>query len=202
MASPFAAGVISDMREIKAEGLTPEQFSAISTVVARDCERLGSADLLYLVIGNYDEARGQKSRVVETRDRISGDRPSTEAFLLEDVDPAEEAWSNWYVKFLVFRRRADHVVGVFEDNDGGHELEAGEVETDDLHVLKRTYLTADGDRDTDLEYERFDGMLAKYFAFLDARGRLYRWASTETDGVDDLETATERLLAATAGHRE
>lgn len=202
MGSPFAADVISDMREIKEEGLTPEQFTAISSVVARDCERLGAADLLYFVIGNYDEQRGQKSRVVDTRDRISEYSPETEAFLLEDVDPAEEAWENWYVKFLVFRSRADHVVGVFEDNDGGHELEAGEVETGDLHALKRAYLTPDGEQDTDTEHERFDGMLGKYFEFLDARNRLYRWTTADLGDVDDLATATERLLAATAGNSE
>jgi hypothetical protein len=202
MASPFAADVISDMREIREEGLTPEQFTAISQVVARDCERLGSADLLYFVIGNYDEDRGQKDRVVDTRDRISAYSSDTEAFLLEEVDPSDEAWQNWYVKFLVFRRRADHVVGVFEDNDGGHELEAGEVETGDLHVLKRAYLTDGGDQDTDLEYERFDGMLAKYFEFLDARGRLYRWTTDDAEDVDDLATATERLLEKTADDPE
>lgn len=197
MTSPFAAQLIEDMREIKAEGLTREQYTEISTILARDCSRIAEADHLYFVIGNYDEKRGQKGRVTDTRDYVNEYRPYTAAFVLEDVDPEDEAWENWYVKFLAFRRRATHVVGVFEDNDGGHELEAGEVDTCDLYVLKRDYLTDDGQEDTTREHERYDGMLAKYFEFLDHRDRLYRWTGDEGDGRDDLETATRRLLDAT-----
>lgn len=198
MPSPFAAEVVSDMREITEQGLTPEQYTEISRTVARDCRRVADADRLYFVVGNYDEDRGQKGRVTTTRDYIDGYRPYTAGFLLEEVDPDDEAWENWYVKFRVFLRRATHVVGVFEDNDGGHELEVGEVDTGDLHVLKRDYYADDGEQDEALEHERFDGMLAKYFQFLDDRGRLYRWTEDEVDGVGDLEAATRRLLEETA----
>lgn len=201
MTSPFASNVVSDMQDIVDAGLTPGQFTEISRVVARDCERLAEADVLYFVIGNYDEEGGRKARVVETRDRLSAHHPAADAFLLEDVDPGDEAWENWYVKFRVFLRRATHVVGVFEDNDGGHELEAGEVPNGDLLVLKRDYYDADGAPDTAVEHERFDGMLAKLFEFLDRRGRLYRWTTAETADGDSLETATARLLADTVDER-
>ncbi|PSQ15821.1 hypothetical protein BRD00_12450 [Halobacteriales archaeon QS_8_69_26] len=194
MTSPFASDVIADMREIREEGLSRDQFTEISRVVARDCRRFGDADRLYFVVGNYDEGRGQRDRVAATRDRISGFRSDTEAFLLEEVDPDDEAWENWYVKFRVFLRRATWVVGVFEDNDGGHELEAGEVDTGDLYVLKRDYYTREGDPDVETEHDRFDGMLAKYFAFLENRDRLYRWTTADVENVDGLETATDRLL--------
>jgi hypothetical protein len=198
MVSPFASEVLEDMQEVREEGLTPEQFTAIRQVLTRDCDRLGRAEHLFFVIGNYDEERGQKERVLATRDRISAHHPDTEAFLLEDVDPADEAWESWYVKFRVFLRRADTVVAVFEDNDGGHELEAGEVDNAMLYVLKRDYYDADGTRDWDLEYERFDGMLVKLFDFLERRGQLYRWGLGEgADGrsdVDSLAAATEQLV--------
>lgn len=201
MTSPFAAELITDLQDIVEEGLTPEQFTEISRVVARDCERLANADALYFVIGNYDEERGQKDRVIETRDRISLD-PSAEAFLLEDIDPADDAWENWYLKFRIFLRRSDYVVGVFEDNDGGHELEAGEVDNEKLLILKRDYYDEEGQPDVTREHERFDGMLAKLFEFLDRRGQLYCWTLDDVPGYDSLETATERLVTETKPDRE
>ncbi|MCU4925115.1 hypothetical protein OB905_03815 [Halobacteria archaeon AArc-dxtr1] len=199
MASPFAAELLSDMQDVRDAGLTPAQFTEISRVVARDCERLGRAEVLYFVIGSYDETDGRKDRVIETRDRLSMSRPDTEAFVLEEIDPADEAWENWYVKFRVFLRRATHVVAVFEDNDGGHELEAGEVDNDDLLVLKRDYYAADGSRDREREHDRFDGMLAKLFDHLERRGQLYRWTTDDVEDAHSLEAATDRLLADTAG---
>lgn len=197
MASPFAAELIAGMQDIREEGLTPDQFTEISRIVARDCERLAKADLLYFVIGNYDEEHGQKDRVIETRDYISDHHSDTEAFILEDVDSADEAWENWYVKFRVFLRRSTHVVGVFEDNDGGHELEAGEVNNADLFVLKRDYYSTDGSPDTEREHDQFDGMLAKLFEFLERRNQLYRWTVDDVPGVKSLESATEQLLTDT-----
>lgn len=197
MASPFAAELIAGMQDIREEGLTPDQFTEISRIVARDCERLAKADLLYFVIGNYDEEHGQKDRVIETRDCISDHHSDTEAFILEDVDSADEAWENWYVKFRVFLRRSTHVVGVFEDNDGGHELEAGEVNNADLFVLKRDYYSTDGSPDTEREHDQFDGMLAKLFEFLERRNQLYRWTVDDVPGVKSLESATEQLLTDT-----
>lgn len=197
MASPFAAELIAGMQDIREEGLTPDQFTEISRIVARDCERLAKADLLYFVIGNYDEEHGQKDRVIEIRDYISDHHSDTEAFILEDVDSADEAWENWYVKFRVFLRRSTHVVGVFEDNDGGHELEAGEVNNADLFVLKRDYYSTDGSPDTEREHDQFDGMLAKLFEFLERRNQLYRWTVDDVTGVKSLESATEQLLTDT-----
>jgi hypothetical protein len=198
MPSLFAADVVADMQEIRKEGLSPDQFTAISRVVARDCKRLGRAEHLFFVIGNYDDDRGQKTRVIETRDRISARHADVEAFLLEDLDPTDEAWESWYVKFRVFLRRADTLVAVFEDNDGGHELEAGEVDNAELCVLKRKYHDARGNPDPEREYRRFDGMLVKLFDFLERRGQLYPWSpetrAMEAQGIDSLERATERLV--------
>lgn len=185
------------MQDVREEGLTPDQFTEISCVVARDCRRLAKAERLYFVIGNYEEEHGQKDRIIETRNRISDYHPDTEAFILEDVDPADEAWESWYIKFRVFLRRTTHVVGVFEDNDGGHELEAGEVNNTDLFVLKRDYYASDGSPDTEMEHDRFDGMLAKLFEFLDRRDQIYRWTRGAGGEVDSLETATEQLVAHT-----
>jgi len=198
MPSPFASEIIEDMQAIRDEGLTPDQFTEISRVVARDFDHYADADTLYFVIGNYDEEHGQKDRVLDTRDRLTAARPNTAAFILEEIDPEDEAWENWYVKFRVLLRRATHVVGVFEDNDGGHELEAGEVNNTDLYVLKRDYYTADGEEDTATEHAKFDGMLAKLFAHLDRRDQLYRWTMDDAETADSLPEATNRLVDDTA----
>jgi hypothetical protein len=73
----------------------------------------------------------------------------------------------------VFLLRADHVVAVFESNDGGHELEIGEVDLDRVHVLKRDYESVSVDHD--LEYAKYDAMLGTLFDLLDRRDRLHEW---------------------------
>lgn len=147
------------LKELHAEGLT-------------DLNRLADADVCFFVIGNYDDP--QKRRVEHVRDQLSvptGD----EAFILEEIDPAVDRWENFYVKFRVLLARCDYVVGVFEDNDGGHVLELGEVPLEQTYVLKRDYQPSA--IDGDLEREKFDAMVATLFDLLDRRDQLYTWTS-------------------------
>lgn len=197
MSSPFATAVIEDMEDIIEGGLTTDQFTKISQEVAKDAVRLGEAEPLYFVIGNYSFGRGQKHRVMDVRHELSITEEAPEAFILEDIDPDDEAWENWYTKFLIFKRRADFVVGVFEDNDGGHELEAGEVDNSDLYILKRDYYHPGGGRDTEQEHARFDGMLAMLFRYLEQRDQLYRW-DNDTNQQPDINHATKTLLEDTS----
>lgn len=77
------------------------------------------------------------------------------------------------MKFQFVSQSTDYNILVAEDNDGGHELELGEVSLEETYVLKREY---SGDSiDNDLEYEKFDGMMAALFQFLERAGQLYRW---------------------------
>lgn len=157
-------------RELGA-ALAPEQIEAIHNALLRDwvIQSIGYAEVVYLVIGNY--GLSTKPRLVQARDVLDHRSPNHLAFLLEDVDPESTAWQNFYVKFKVFASRSDLVVGVFEDNDGGHELEAGEVPHGKLYAFKREY-----EEQTD-ERAAYDGMLASLFEVLDNRGRLVRWSS-------------------------
>ena len=72
----------------------------------------------------------------------------------------------------------DYVVVVMEDNDGGHELELGEVPLADTFVVKRDYSPASIERD--LEREKYDAMLLKLYEFLTNSGQLYEWNSVES----------------------
>jgi hypothetical protein len=120
MSSEFARKIIEDAAEMSDGDLTREQFSTLYDVINRDCRLMAAAETLYFVIGNFDTERDQREHVESVKDCIS-EYQGLEAFLLDDVDPEDEALKNWYLKFRVFDRRSDHVVGVFEDNDGGHE---------------------------------------------------------------------------------
>lgn len=151
--------------------LPPERVEAIHDALTGDwmVQSIGYADTVYLVVGNY--AEHTKPRLVDARDVLDDRSPSHVAFLLEDIDPGSEAWQNFYVKFKVFAARSDWLVGIFEDNDGGHELEVGEVPREKLYVFKREY----DDRET--EHAAYDAMIAGLFDVLDHDGRLFRWSS-------------------------
>lgn len=159
--------------------LPPEVIARIHREGLPDLSRLATAQTRYFVIGNYDE--GKKHRVHAVRDQLS-EPPREEAFILDEIDPDVDVWMNFYVKFRVFLLRCQHVVGVFEDNDGGHTLEIGEADLLDVYVLKREY----DDRET--EHDAYDGMLGTLFQLLNHRDHLYRW-HTE----DELLEQTRRL---------
>lgn len=191
--SEFVKALIEETREIRQGDLSPEEFSEIYDTIHTDCNRLGKASRLYFVLGNYDEPAGQRQRVEEVRDYIS-EYPEFEGFLMDEVDPDTEVWDNFYYKFCVFKSRADHLVTVVEDSDGGHELEVGEADTGRLRVLKRDYYNSDGSEDTETEHARYDGMLAHKFEELEQMGRLYRWTLHESEECDDLDRATRRVV--------
>lgn len=116
------------------------------------------------------------------RDELKNAADDCEAFILDEVGSDDNELEKFYLKFHLYLSRTDHVVGVFEDNDGGHELEIGEAPVEQTLVLKRDYPS----RET--EHERFDGMLAKLFEGLEHRDRLFRWTDE-----DELRAAVDSL---------
>lgn len=166
-----AVRLVEETTERLGEDVPPERVEAIHDALLTDdvLRAVGYAETVYLVVGNYDETT--RPRLVDVRDVLDRRSPDHVAFLLDDVDPEVAAWRNFYVKFKVFAARADWVVGVFEDNDGGHELEVGEVPREKLYVFKREY----DDRET--ERAAYDAMLASLFEVLENGGRLVRWSS-------------------------
>ncbi|MFA9516587.1 hypothetical protein ACERIT_05120 [Halopenitus sp. H-Gu1] len=134
----------------------------------------------YLLLGNYDAGPstrdGPKDRLETVRQIINLNQVTNFAILLEDLDPANDRWDNWYLKFQFTLLSTDYNILIAEDNDGGHELELGEIPLEETYVAKREYTHASLDKD--LEYEKFDGMMATLFDFLDRAGHLYRWQDT------------------------
>jgi hypothetical protein len=185
MAGPFAASTLIKNTEFYLGGIDSyEQAKAIHKASKRDLARYMRADTVLFVIGNYDDP--QKDRVEAVRDQLSELRSGDEAFILEDIDPEINAWENFYVKFRVLLEGSDYVIGVFEDNDGGHELELGEADLSTTYILKRNYSHASIDED--VEYEKYDAMLGTLFEMMDERGHLLSWTSE-----DELESAIEEI---------
>lgn len=148
----------------------------------------------YLVLGSYDEGSvtrdGPVDRLKHTRRILQENQLSSFAVLLEDLDPNNMRWDNWYLKFQFTLLSTDYNVLVAEDNDGGHELELGEVPLKETFIAKREYTHASLDKD--LEFEKYDGMMASLFDFMDRAGHLYRWQDrTEfTDAIVQIAIKT------------
>lgn len=139
----------------------------------------------YLLLGNYDNGSdtrdGPRDRLETARKILDLNQATNFAILLDDLDPENDRWDNWYLKFQFTPLSTDYNVLIAEDNDGGHELELGEIPLEETYVAKREYTHASLDKD--IEYEKFDGMMATLFDFLARAGRLYRWQD-ETELTD------------------
>jgi len=162
--------LIDDMDSLYPDGTPPEVITAVLRSSLDELDRLRTARNNFFVLGSYDEP---EKRRLDALCRVLSVREGDEPFTLEEIDPGVDVWENFYVKFRVFLLRADHVVAVFESNDGGHELEIGEVDLDRVHVLKRDYESVSVDHD--LEYAKYDAMLGTLFDLLDRRDRLHEW---------------------------
>lgn len=191
--SKFVKRIIEEWTNLREGSLTPREYSALYDVLHKDCEQFADAEQLYFVLGSYDDASGQRNRLEAVRDCIS-EYPPMEASLMEEIDSEDRVVDQWYLKFCAFYDRTDYAVFVFEDDDGGHELEFGEVSLDEkVRVLKRDYYS-DGEVATQAEHDHYDGMLAKKFETVDNRGRLYRRTHAETVDCDNLDRATRRVV--------
>lgn len=191
VSSPFEPDtIVHDVAFLFGGEIPPEVAKRIHTECLGELDRLARAETF--VIGSYAERK--KGRVEAVRDQLSN-LSGAEAFLLEELDPDVDVWENFYVKFRVFLARCHYVVGVFEDNDGGHELEIGEADLSTTFVLKRDYREAS--IDDDVEYEKYDAMLATLFDLLDRRGHLRSW-TTEAELADETRRLGDILGNATS----
>lgn len=175
--------ILADMDDLIDGSLDPAQINSIHEASLSSLERLKDASTLYFIIGNYADNKEERVRLVQT---ILSKEEGHEAFLLKEIDPSTDIWENFYIKFRVFLNRNDFLIGVFEDNDGGHELELGEGKIENTYVLKREYMQDSINRD--IEHEKYDAMIGTYFDLLDRRNHLYQW-TTETE----LKEKTELL---------
>lgn len=157
------------------ESFTPAEVTDVHDAVANLGDEIRSdADpegRRYLLLGNYDAP--QKSRLTQARSLLEHFDPAANAFLLSELDAGNDDWSNFYLKFRYTLTFVDHPVLVAEDNDGGHELELGEVPLDPTYVSKRDYEPISIDRD--LEYEKYDAMIAKLFSLFERQEQLFAW---------------------------
>ena len=90
---------------------------------------------------------------------------------MEEID---EAWGNEFItKFRILADRVDYIVGVFEDDAGGHANESGIIVTDPYrsrtYILKRAYETEAEERTA------YNAMQANIFTIIKGTGGLYGW---------------------------
>lgn len=192
--SHLSKNVAIDDPEFVFRGLTNEETTkihvAIVDLVAEVRDKADSTETRYLVLGNYGDR--QKGWLLAARDLLEYFDPASIAFLLDDLDIGNERWENFYVKFLFTLSFVDHPVLVAEDNDGGHELELGEVSLRSTYIVKRNYEAASIDHD--IEYEKYDAMMVKLFELMARNDRLFEWTDTETfaRAVQTVATRAER----------
>lgn len=143
----------------------------------------------YLILGNYD--RRPKQRLRQAQGLIEYFDATGIAFLLSDLEVSGDSLDNFYIKYLYALSFVDTVVLVAEDNDGGHELEVGEVQLSDLYIIKREYESAS--IEGDLEREKYDAMIAKLFEVMDRNEQLFTWSDYHgfTRGVQNVVAARE-----------
>lgn len=147
----------------------------------------------YFILGNYDHP--QRERLDLVKDKISRTDTNYHPYLLDDITvtgPQASDYKQFYLKFHATVNRTDVFTLVIEDNDGGHELETGEVPGEDLYILYRDYTDAsipDSDGAQDLHREKYDAMIAKLIALYDDANRVYTWTTK-----DELENEVDSLL--------
>lgn len=134
----------------------------------------------FFILGSYETRHNHeapKDRLETVRDRIESLPCNTEAYLLEDLDENRDDWANFYLKFRFTLLASDNVFLVAEDNDGGHELELGEVPLDDLYVFRRDYSNISIDKD--ITYAKYDAMMNTLFDLLEKQNHLDNWETSE-----------------------
>lgn len=179
-------------------GYSGEEVAAIHDAASKLFNELNAlaaaANTRYFILGSYDSPEGRegpKDRLEAVRNCINQEPLRATAFLLDDLDETNEHWGNFYLKFRFTLIGTDYVLVVAEDNDGGHELELGEVPLADTYVFERDY--ANISIENDIEYEKFDAMMGTLFDVMEENGQLRRWSTT-----DELLEAVEDVVVETA----
>lgn len=180
------------------QGYTGEEVAEIHDAAIKLFNELdalaATTNTRYFILGSYDSPEGRegpKDRLEAVRDHINQDSFPASAFLLDDLDETNEHWPNFYLKFRYTLIGTDYVLLIAEDNDGGHELELGEVPLADAYAFKRDYEGIS--IENDIEYEKFDAMMGTLFDLMEENGRLESWNT-----VEQLLLAVGEVVAETA----
>jgi len=138
-----------------------------------------------LILGSYDEEK--KGRLEDVQEELSD---HIESFIMEEII---EAWTYWTSKFKLLVSNSEIVVGVYEDSHGGHEWEAGYLDSGSTReqtiVLRRNYPDIDNPKD-----EPFDAMMAHWIESMRSLDQVYDWTLGD-EGNLLLEEAVGRVVA-------
>lgn len=174
-----------------------EQFHKDAVALVSEIKtKTHSTATKYFILGSYSTPQsdrdGPKDRLEGVYDLLQEEQLTT-AFMLEELDPDNDNWANFYLKYRYALCGADYALFVVEDNDGGHELELGEAPLEHTFILKRDYRR--GSIHKDIEYEKYDGMMATLFQVMDENDHLYTWRTPS-----ELEETVKTLIKDTADY--
>lgn len=189
--------LVGDVVEDTPSGqLTYEQYTLLrDALTSEDLDPLFDEQTTsFFILGKYDDGP-MEERLTTVRDRIN--RDSDHAFLMKEID--DQPFPFWTTQFKVLAKRADYIVGVYENDDGGHAWEAGYLShpgtRSRVRALKRDYPDLEGPD------EPFSGMFAHFIQVLDGIDQAYHWeGKTDASTIvleQNLLEAVNNLLADT-----
>ena len=173
---------------IEAISLTPSEHQRVKDLVNGDrMTRIEGHDRRYLIVGAGGETGAATRREMVSDLLDARTDPPAVAMRLEDFGLTPEEIRLWTRVFDVLCGRATHIVGVFEDFEGGYVWELGLLFApsyrENVWVLKRRY----PDEETEREMFR-NGMAASHVGLLLTGERAHEWFD-----VDDLRDAVDEI---------
>ncbi|MFC6723093.1 hypothetical protein ACFQE1_01535 [Halobium palmae] len=193
--SHLSGGPELDDSEYLFSDRTIEEIGDTHTLIASLTETLSGLtnpeNTRYFIIGSYKERPMKRLRTAQTV--LPKKNQDAVAVLLSDLNVEDDGYHNFYIKFRVVEALTDYAVLIAEDNDGGHELELGELSLESTYVAKRDYEHASIDHD--LERQKYDAMIAKLFEVLEVNDQLFTWTSIDefNDALSEIASRTDDL---------
>ncbi|RYJ08278.1 hypothetical protein ELS19_17125 [Halogeometricum borinquense] len=180
---PTEAEIMSGIADVR---LSPSDHQRIKDLVnGEEMQHIKNYDRRYLIVGAGGKT-GAATRRMDVYDLLN-DRDGAISTRLEDFGLTPDEIELWIRVFDILCGRATHIVGVFEDFDGGYVWELGLLFAPSYRkkvwVLKQRY------PDEQTERDKFDnGMAASHVEVLLTGDRCLEWCDE-----DELYDAVSQL---------
>lgn len=165
------------------DSIPPEEFEALIEL-SSELVNPGVYDTQCFVIGSYDP--GEKSRLEHVKQEVNSWPGGTHrAYLMDEFPDGVHP----IIEFQLIADYSDTIIGVFEHDEGGFQLELGmfilfDKYREQFSLLKRTYATEEE------EHENYNWMLSRgAFSLLDYYDSIQEWQTQ-----DEFENEVDALL--------
>lgn len=182
-------GLIERAREYHhRDSLPPDEFEALMKLGGALVNPANYDDQCFIIGSYHPDEKPRLEYVQQVINEWSG--RNHRAYLMEDFPDDLHP----IVEFRLIADYSDHIIGVFEHDEGGFQFELGMFILIDKYrgrfsLLKRTYPTKDEER------EKYNWMLSKgAFTLLDYHDDLWEWSD-----IDEFEAEVDDLLTELLG---